>query len=110
MASALVAVAGDGGEFRYGLDFAAWLGLVPRQHSSGGHEKSGGISKCGDRYVRTMLVHGARPVYLAAERDSNNIDPLYCKARRIAGRRGRNKAVVANQMARISQVILAKGG
>ena len=83
----------------------------PRQHSSGGHKKSGGISKCGDRYVRTMLVHGARSVYLAAERDPDNMDPLYCKARRIAGRRGRNKAVVAvaNQMARISWVILAKG-
>ena len=101
VASSLVAVAGDGGEFGCGRDFAAWLGLVPRQYSSGGHEKSGGISKCGDRYVRTMLIHGARPVYLAAERDPDNMDPLYCKARRIAGRRGRNKAVVAvaNQMA-----------
>ena len=50
-------------------------------------------------------------MYLAAERDPDNMDPLYCKARRIAGRRGRNKAVVAvaNQMARISWVILAKG-
>ena len=70
---------------------------------------SGGIFKCGDRYVRTMLIHGARSVYFAAERDLDNMDPLYCKARRIAGRRGHNKAVVANQMVRISWVILAKG-
>ena len=83
----------------------------PRLHSNGGHKKSGGISKCDDRCVRTMLIHGARSVYFAAERDLDNMDPLYCKTRRIAGRRGYNKAVVAvvNQMARISQVILAKG-
>ena len=83
----------------------------PRQRSSGGHKKSGGIFKSGDRYVRTMLIHGARSVYFASVRDLDNMDPLYCKARRIAGRRGRNKAVVAvaNQMARISWVILAKG-
>ena len=58
-----------------------------------------------------MLIHGARSVYLAAERDLDTMDPLYCKARRIAGRKGHNKAVVAvaNQLARISQVILAKG-
>ena len=54
-------------------------------------------------------LRGARSVYFAAERDLDNMDPLYCKARRIAGRRGHNKAVVANQMVRISQVILAKG-
>lgn len=111
VASALAAAAGDAGEFRSGRDFAAWLGLVPRQHSSGGHEKSGGISKCGDRYVRTLLVHGARSVCAAAERNPHNKDPLYCKARRITRRSCHNKAAVAvaNQMARISWVILAKG-
>ena len=111
VASALVAAAGDAGEFRCGRDFAAWLGLVPRQHSSGGREKSGGISKCGDRYVRTMLVHGARSVLCAAARDPYKNDPLHCKARRIAARSCGNIAVVAlaNQMARISWVILAKG-
>jgi len=69
VASVLVAVTGDGGKFGCGRDFAAWLGLMPTQHSSGVHEKSGGISKCGDRYVRTMLIHGARSVYFAAEHD-----------------------------------------
>jgi len=54
-------------------------------------------------------LRGARSVYFAAERDLDYIDPLYCKARRIAGRRGHNKAEVANQMVRISWVILAKG-
>lgn len=113
VASALVASVGDAGEFRCGRGFAAWLGLVPRQHSSGGREKSGGISKCGDRYVRTMLVHGARSVFFAARRNPNRKDPLHCKARRIATSSGHNNIAVvalANQMARICWAILAQGG
>ena len=111
VASALVAAAGDGGEFGCGRSFAAWLGLVPRQHSSGGREKSGCISKCGDSYVRTMLIHGARAVCSAARRNPDRMDPLYCKARRIAAHSGPNVAAVAvaNQMARISWVILTEG-
>ncbi len=111
VASALVSVSGEGGDFGCGRDFAAWLGLVPRQHSSGGQERSGGISKCGDRYVRTMLIHGARSVCFAAARNPDSDDPLHRKARRVARRSNHNKAVVAvaNQMARISWVILAKG-
>ncbi len=111
VASALVAAAGDGSGFENGRDFAAWLGLVPRQYSSGGHDKSGGISKCGDRYVRTMLIHGARSVVSAARRNTDNSDPLYSKVRRIARRSNNNKAAVAlaNQLARISWVILSQG-
>lgn len=61
-ATALVAAVGDKSCFRSGRQFAAWLGLVPRQHSSGGKARLFGISKRGDRYFRTMLIHGARAV------------------------------------------------
>jgi len=59
-ASAIVASIGDGKQFRSGRDFAAWLGIVPNQHSSGGKDRLGGISKRGDGYLRTLLIHGAR--------------------------------------------------
>ena len=61
-ATALVAAVGDQSCFSNGRQFAAWLGLVPKQHSSGGKVRLFGISKRGDRYLRTMLIHGARAV------------------------------------------------
>jgi transposase len=63
-ASALVASVGDAKVFHNGRQFAAWLGLVPRQISSGGKTNLLGISKRGDTYLRTMLIHGARSVLL----------------------------------------------
>ncbi len=61
-ATALVATIGDGSQFRSGRQLSAWLGLVPRQQSSGGKNKLGRISKRGDGYIRRLLVHGARTV------------------------------------------------
>ena len=61
-ATALVATIGDASQFRSGRQLSAWLGLVPRQHSSGGKERLGRISKHGDGYIRRLLVHGARTV------------------------------------------------
>jgi transposase len=61
-ATALVATIGDGSQFRSGRQLSAWLGLVPRQHSSGGKDRLGRISKRGDGYLRRLLVHGARTV------------------------------------------------
>ncbi len=61
-ATALVATIGDGARFRSGRQLSAWLGLVPRQHSSGGKDRLGRISKRGDGYIRRLLVHGARSV------------------------------------------------
>ena len=61
-ATALVATIGDGSQFRSGRQLSAWLGLVPRQHSSGGKQRLGRISKHGDGYIRRLLVHGARTV------------------------------------------------
>ena len=59
-ATALVATVGDASQFRSGRELAAWLGLVPKQHSTGGKDRLGRISKHGDRYLRRLLVHGAR--------------------------------------------------
>jgi transposase len=61
-ATALVAAVGDGRQFRSARHFAAWLGLTPRIQASGGKERIGRISKGGDRYLRTLLVHGARAI------------------------------------------------
>ena len=61
-ATALVATVGDARQFRSARQFAAWLGLVPRQQSSGGKDRLGRISKRGDGYLRRLLVHGARIV------------------------------------------------
>lgn len=61
-ASAIAASVGDAGQFSSGRQLAAWLGLVPQQHSSGGKERFGGISKRGNVYIRRLLIHGARAV------------------------------------------------
>ncbi|MDZ5454588.1 transposase [Labrys sedimenti] len=60
-ATAIVAAVGNGAEFTNGRHLAAWMGLVPRQHSSGNRQRLYGISKRGDRHLRTLLIHGARP-------------------------------------------------
>lgn len=71
-ATALVCAVGDGKLFKRGRDLAAWLGLTPKQHSSGGKDKLLGISKRGDTYLRTLLIHGARSVLKVA---GNKDDP-----------------------------------
>jgi transposase len=69
-ATALVCAIGDGKQFKRGRDLAAWLGLTPRQHSSGGKDRLLGISKRGDAYLRTLLIHGARSVLrVSGEKD-----------------------------------------
>ena len=67
-ASAVVATAGNASVFKNGRQFSAWLGLVPRQNSSGGKQKLGGITKQGDRYLRMLLIHGARSVLLMSKK------------------------------------------
>jgi transposase len=62
VATAIVAAVGEGSAFRNARQLSAWLGLVPRQHSTGGRERLLGISKRGERYIRTLLIHGARSV------------------------------------------------
>ncbi len=64
MATAIVAAIGNGAAFRKGRDFAAWLGIVPRQYSTDGNARLFGISKRGNMYMRKMLIHGARAAVL----------------------------------------------
>jgi transposase len=73
---------------------AAWLGLVPHQHSTGSKTRLLGITKRGNSYVRRLLVHGARAMLAAAER-FHKTDALSCWARAVSQRRGKNRAVVA---------------
>lgn len=104
-ASALVASIGDAGNFHNGRQLAAWLGLVPRQHSSGGKPVLLGISKRGDAYLRALLVHGARAVVAHAQRKNQQDNWL----NRLLQRRNTNVAVVAlaNKNARVIWALLA---
>lgn len=106
-ASALVAAVGDARQFASGRDMAAWLGLVPSQHSSGGKERLGHISKRGDTYLRTLLIHGARA---ALNTSANKQDRRSQWAQSLATRRNRNIATVAlaNKNARIAWAVLSR--
>ncbi|BDC45512.1 IS110 family transposase [Paraburkholderia terrae] len=105
-ATAIVAAVGRADGFRNGRHLAAWLGLVPRQHSSGGKSQLFGISKRGDRYLRTLLIHGARSVLI---RVSGKHDARSRWLQELIARRGYNRACVAlaNKNARIIQVLLS---
>ena len=106
-ATALYASANDARHFRSGRHLASWLGLTPREHSSGNTRRLGSISKRGDRYVRMLLTHGARSVLTHAERAQNAgkpINNLQRWALALKQRIGFNKATiaVANKLARIA--------
>jgi transposase len=107
-ATAIISTVTDPTAFRSGREFAAWIGLVPRQHSTGGKQKLGAISKQGDRYLRRLLIVGATTVirHIRAHPDKN---PWLIK---LLTRLPVKKAAVAlaNKMARIAWAILAKGG
>jgi transposase len=107
-ATALVAAIGNGTTFARGRDLAAWLGLVPRQMTTGGRPKLLGISKRGNKYLRKLLVHGARAAMpsLAA-----SATPLGAWLRGLLGRVHKNAATVAlaNKLARIVWAVLRHG-
>ncbi len=105
-ASALVASIGDAKSFRNGRQLAAWLGLVPRQHSSGGKALLLGISKRGDTYLRALMVHGARSVVRVAERKRSSTDKWTTQ---MGTRRHTNVVAVAraNKNARVVWALLA---
>jgi transposase len=105
-ASALVAAVGDAKTFANGRQFAAWLGLVPRQNSSGGKNVLLGISKRGDTYLRTLLIHGARSVLCAAQRKTAQVGGWLGK---LIERRNPNITAVAlaNKNARVVWALLA---
>lgn len=104
-ATAMVATIGNAANFRNGRELAAWLGLVPRQHSSGGKQNLLGISKRGDSYLRTLLIHGARSVVYRA---MQKLDPRSWVFN-VAIRRNKNIAAVAqaNKSARVIWALLA---
>jgi len=103
-ATAAVAMLGDGKAFRNGRQFAAYVGLVPRHTGTGGKLKLLGISKRGDRYLRTLLIHGARSVQAHAKAPSEWLQ-------RLSQRRPRNVVTVAlaNKMARTIWALLVHG-
>jgi len=106
-ASAIVATIGNGHDFKNGRQFAAWLGLTPRQSSTGGKTSLGRITKRGDRYLRTLLVHGARSELKYVHRRE---DPKSRWAYKLRQDKSWNKAAVAlaNKHARMIWAILAK--
>lgn len=105
-ASALTATVGNATDFKSGRQLAAWLGLVPRQHSTGGKTNLLGISKRGDTYLRTLLIHGARAVIRVAPAKRKPDDWI----NRLIGRRNKNIAAVAvaNRNARIAWALLTR--
>jgi transposase len=107
VSTALTAAVGNAATFHKGRDLAAWLGLVPRQHSTGGKTRLLGISKCGSEYLRRMMLHGARSVVMHMARKKS---ALGAWVEQLSARTHRNVAVVAlaNKMARIAWVILNK--
>lgn len=106
-ATALAATVGDARVFRSGRQFAAWLGLVPKQHSSGGKERMGGISKMGDRYLRHLLVVGATAVIRFARRKATTVSIW---ADRLLERKPARlvSVAVANKMARIAWAVMVR--
>ena len=100
ISTATIAHAGNGHGYKNGRHFSANLGLVPKEHSSGGKQKLGGITKRGNRYLRRLLIQGAWSVVRNADK---NDDRMSRWARQLVERRGKHKAVVAvaNKMARI---------
>ncbi|MDL2339614.1 MAG: IS110 family transposase [Pseudomonadota bacterium] len=107
-ASAAVATVGDFKQFKNGAQFGAWVGLTPRQHSSGGKSHLGGITKRGDTYLRTLLIQGAKSAVMTAHRRQDKISQWAVALRE---RSGWQKAAVAlaNKNARILWAVMTRG-
>ena len=107
-ASAVVATVGDFKQFKNGAQFGAWIGLTPRQRSSGGKNNLGGITKRGDTYLRTLLIQGAKSAVMTAHRRQDKISSWVLALRE---RSGWHKAVVAlaNKNARILWAVMTRG-
>ena len=108
LATALVASVADPKAFRSGRDFSAWIGLVPKQHSSGGKNKLGGISKQGDRYLRSLFVAGALAVIRYAKIHGSKHRPWLAA---LLARKPTKVAAIAlaNKIARMAWAMMAKG-
>ena len=108
VATAIVASIGNGAAFRKGREFAAWLGLLPNQHSTGGKVRLYGISKRGNSYLRKILIHGARAVVLRSKRDRIAMGAWMTS---LETRAPRNVLIVAtaHKLARIAWAVLSTG-
>jgi transposase len=108
VATAIVAAIGNGAAFGKGREFAAWLGVVPRQYSTGGKAKLFGISKRGQEYLRRILIHGARAAVLHIKRDRA---PIGAWLDALDARAHKNVVIVAmaNKLARIAWAVLSSG-
>ncbi len=106
-ATALVAAVGNGAAFRQGRELAAWIGLVPREHATGGKQKLLGISKRGNGYLRRLLVQGARSVL---QRRPSQTPGLQSWLAQLSGRAHQNVVIVAlaNKLARMAWAVLVK--
>lgn len=106
--TALVAAIGNGSTFRKGRDLGAWLGLVPRQYSTGGKPKLLGISKHGNAYLRQLFVHGARSVFANLKRERHHIGKWL---EQLSARKRPSVVIVAiaNKLARIVWAVLTRG-
>ena len=108
-ATALASSVTDPSQFSSGRQFAAWLGLTPRQSSSGGKERLGRITKMGDRYLRQLLVVGATALVRYAKQKPSTVDPRFVAL--LARKPARVASVaIANKMARIAWAVMARGG
>src|SRR6266852_5022646 len=108
VSTALVAAIGNGITFRKGRDLSAWLGLVPRQHSTGGKTKLLGISKRGNAYLRQLFVHGARAVFFHLKREPHRMGHWL---NQLSARKRTSTVIVAmaNKLARIAWAVLVRG-
>jgi transposase len=108
-ATALAASVTDPSQFASGRQFAAWLGLTPRQSSSGGKERLGRITKMGDKYLRQLLIVGATALVRYAKEKPDTVDPRFVAL--LARKPARVASVaIANKMARIAWAVMARGG
>jgi transposase len=100
----MIAAVGNGSAFTKGREFASWLGLVPRQHSTGGKNRLLGISKRGNPYLRRLFIHGARSVFMHLNRQEHRIGYWLDE---LEARTHRNVAVgaLANKLARIAWAV-----
>ena len=107
VATAIVAAVNDGRQFRSGREMAAWIGLVPRQYTTGGKPRLGGIGRRANHYLRRQLIHGARAV---VSRSAKHDDRQSTWLKALVARRGFNRTTVAfaNKTARIAWVLLSR--
>ena len=107
VATALVASVGDARHFRSGRELAAWIGLVPRQYSTGGKSRLGGIGRRANHYLRRLLVHGARAVAMRLGEKADRHSRWF---RSVIDRRGFNRGIVAmaNKTSRLAWVLMTR--